>query len=124
MESPVARLAAAVATVLAVVAVRLLARGIRAEPQAVGRGQGEARARKRRSAGSRQRRAGGEIRATPVGLADDEVCVVCFEGPKEMVPMAHDSCGHICACAVCAKSLRECPICRGAASHWIKVRSV
>jgi hypothetical protein len=56
--------------------------------------------------------------------ADEEnMCVVCFDAPKEyaIVP-----CGHQCVCAGCAEQLTKtrtpmCPVCRGPIRETMKV---
>jgi hypothetical protein len=55
--------------------------------------------------------------------AEETMCVVCFDAPKEyaIVP-----CGHQCVCARCAEQLTEtrtpmCPVCRGPILQTMKV---
>jgi hypothetical protein len=55
--------------------------------------------------------------------AEETMCVVCFDAPKEyaIVP-----CGHQCVCARCAEQLTKtrtpmCPVCRGPIRETMKV---
>jgi hypothetical protein len=55
--------------------------------------------------------------------AEETLCVVCFDAPKEyaIVP-----CGHVCVCASCAEQLTKtrtpmCPVCRGPIRETMKV---
>ena len=55
--------------------------------------------------------------------AEQTMCVVCFDAPKDhaIVP-----CGHICVCARCAEQLTKtrtptCPVCRGTIRETMKV---
>jgi hypothetical protein len=55
--------------------------------------------------------------------AEETMCVVCFDAPKDhiMVP-----CGHQCVCARCAEQLTKtrtpmCPVCRGPILQTMKV---
>ena len=41
--------------------------------------------------------------------AATSACVVCMDGPLEMV--IHP-CGHVCVCRACAEPLDKCPLCR------------
>lgn len=49
---------------------------------------------------------------------DSQLCIVCFENPKEcaIVP-----CGHFCVCKVCADRLDYCPICRQTKQNVLKI---
>jgi len=40
---------------------------------------------------------------------DEGLCNICMDNPIDCVIL---ECGHMCACSKCAKSLKECPICR------------
>jgi hypothetical protein len=55
--------------------------------------------------------------------AEETMCVVCFDAPKEyaIVP-----CGHQCVCEACAEQLTKtrtpmCPVCRGPIRETMKV---
>ena len=55
--------------------------------------------------------------------AEETMCVVCFDAPKEyaIVP-----CGHQCVCGECAEQLTKtrtpmCPVCRGPIRETMKV---
>jgi hypothetical protein len=55
--------------------------------------------------------------------AEETMCVVCFDAPKDhlIVP-----CGHQCVCARCAEQLTKtrtpmCPVCRGPIQQTVKV---
>jgi hypothetical protein len=55
--------------------------------------------------------------------AEETMCVVCFDAPKDhaIVP-----CGHQCVCAACAEQLTKtmtptCPVCRGPIQQTMKV---
>ena len=55
--------------------------------------------------------------------AEETMCVVCFDAPKDhlIVP-----CGHMCVCAGCAEQLTNtrtptCPVCRAAIRETVKV---
>jgi hypothetical protein len=60
---------------------------------------------------------------TPHSDAEETMCVVCFDAPKDhaIVP-----CGHICVCAKCAEQLTKtrtptCPVCREPIRETMKV---
>ena len=60
---------------------------------------------------------------TPQPGAEETMCVVCFDAPKDhaIVP-----CGHQCVCARCAEQLTKtrtpmCPVCRGPIRETMKV---
>ena len=42
-------------------------------------------------------------------VKQQRLCVVCYDGQKEVVLKP---CQHLCACSVCAPALNDCPICR------------
>ena len=52
---------------------------------------------------------------SPSPLEDQEDCVVCMDGPAQVVFVP---CGHACCCSLCAQRLAEagtlvhCPLCR------------
>jgi hypothetical protein len=55
--------------------------------------------------------------------AEETMCVVCFDAPKEYIIVP---CGHICVCARCAEQLTKtrtpmCPVCRGPIRETMKV---
>jgi hypothetical protein len=59
----------------------------------------------------------------PPADAEETMCVVCFDAPKDhlIVP-----CGHQCVCARCAEQLTNtrtptCPVCRGPIRETVKV---
>jgi hypothetical protein len=61
--------------------------------------------------------------AAPHPDAEETMCVVCFDAPKEyaIVP-----CGHQCVCEACAEQLTKtrtpmCPVCRGPIRETMKV---
>jgi hypothetical protein len=48
---------------------------------------------------------------TPQPDAEETMCVVCMDAPKNRVVLP---CMHMCACEACAQLLRDrCPVCRG-----------
>jgi len=58
-------------------------------------------------------------------VVDDEIeieCVMCMDAPKTHVFVP---CGHMCVCSACAATImgakKECPQCRGAATHCMQV---
>lgn len=52
------------------------------------------------------------------GLSESAgVCVVCLSAPSSMVFV---SCGHLCCCPGCCRTLNKCPVCR-TASMCIRV---
>jgi hypothetical protein len=55
--------------------------------------------------------------------AEETMCVVCFEAPKDHIIVP---CGHQCVCARCAEQLTKtrtpmCPVCRGPILQTMKV---
>jgi hypothetical protein len=61
--------------------------------------------------------------AAPHPDAEETMCVVCFDAPKDhaIVP-----CGHVCVCEACAEQLTKtrtpmCPVCRGPIRETMKV---
>jgi hypothetical protein len=55
--------------------------------------------------------------------AEETMCVVCFDAPKEYAVVP---CGHQCVCAGCAEQLTKtrtptCPVCRGPIRETMKV---
>jgi hypothetical protein len=51
--------------------------------------------------------------------AEETLCVVCMDAPKDHIVLP---CMHICACAACAQLLRDrCPVCRGPIQHIAQV---
>jgi hypothetical protein len=46
---------------------------------------------------------------TSGGSQDVPQCVVCMDGPVEVM---FNPCGHIKVCRICAQATRECPVCR------------
>jgi hypothetical protein len=71
-----------------------------------------------------QQRLGNTVAApTSQPDAEETMCVVCFDAPKEyaIVP-----CGHQCVCEECAEQLTKtrtpmCPVCRGPIRETMKV---
>ena len=71
-----------------------------------------------------QQRLGNTVAApTSQPDAEETMCVVCFDAPREyaIVP-----CGHQCVCARCAEQLTKtrtpmCPVCRGPIRETMKV---
>lgn len=72
---------------------------------------------------------GGGVGSKGVGsktsVVDDEIeieCVMCMDAPKTHVFVP---CGHMCVCSACAATImgakKECPQCRGAATHCMQV---
>jgi hypothetical protein len=68
-----------------------------------------------------QARLGSSI--VPPPEAEETMCVVCFDAPKDhaIVP-----CGHVCVCASCAEQLTKtrtptCPVCREPIQQTMKV---
>jgi hypothetical protein len=60
---------------------------------------------------------------TPQTDAEETMCVVCFDAPKEyaIVP-----CGHQCVCEACAELMTKartpmCPVCRGPIRETMRV---
>jgi hypothetical protein len=61
--------------------------------------------------------------AVPHPDAEETMCVVCFDAPKDHIIVP---CGHQCVCASCAEQLTKtrtpmCPVCRAAIRETIKV---
>ena len=55
--------------------------------------------------------------------AEETMCVVCFDAPKDHIIVP---CGHQCVCARCAEQLTKtrtpmCPVCRGPIQQTMKV---
>ena len=55
--------------------------------------------------------------------AEETMCVVCFDAPKDHIIVP---CGHQCVCARCAEQLTKtrtpmCPVCRGPILQTMKV---
>jgi hypothetical protein len=55
--------------------------------------------------------------------AEETMCVVCFDAPKEYIIVP---CGHMCVCEACAERLTKtrtpmCPVCRGPIRETMKV---
>ena len=55
--------------------------------------------------------------------AEETMCVVCFDAPKDHIIVP---CGHMCVCARCAEQLTKtrtplCPVCRGPILQTMKV---
>jgi hypothetical protein len=55
--------------------------------------------------------------------AEETMCVVCFDAPKEYIIVP---CGHLCVCEACAERLTKtrtpmCPVCRGPIRETMKV---
>jgi hypothetical protein len=51
--------------------------------------------------------------------AEETLCVVCMDAPKDHIVLP---CMHMCACAACAQLLRDrCPVCRGPIQHIAQV---
>jgi hypothetical protein len=51
--------------------------------------------------------------------AEETMCVVCMDAPKDRVVLP---CGHMCVCAACAQLLRDlCPVCRGPIERLVQV---
>ena len=49
--------------------------------------------------------------AAPNPGAEETLCVVCMDAPKNRVVLP---CMHMCVCEACAQLLRDrCPVCRG-----------
>jgi len=44
------------------------------------------------------------------GVRKPEMCLVCFERPREEIMI---TCGHFCVCDQCGAKLTACPVCRG-----------
>ena len=56
---------------------------------------------------------------TPQPDAEETMCVVCMDAPKDHIVLP---CGHMCACGACAQLLRDrCPVCRGPIDHITQV---
>ena len=55
------------------------------------------------------------------GSADDGMCVVCYDGPKDTAVLP---CKHLCACKECAPALRACPICREPAQGYLQLQGI
>jgi hypothetical protein len=61
--------------------------------------------------------------AAPQPGAEETMCVVCFDAPKDHIIVP---CYHLCVCEACANLLTQmdkptCPICRAAIQHTNKV---
>jgi len=59
----------------------------------------------------------------PQPEAEEVMCVVCMDAPKQYTIMP---CGHVCACAACAQRLLDegtpcCPVCRGPIQDTMRV---
>ena len=55
--------------------------------------------------------------------AEETMCVVCFDAPKDHIIVP---CGHVCVCEACAEQLTKtrtpmCPVCRGPIIQTMKV---
>ena len=55
--------------------------------------------------------------------AEETMCVVCFDAPKDHIIVP---CGHMCVCEACAEQLTKtrtptCPVCRRAIRETVKV---
>jgi hypothetical protein len=51
--------------------------------------------------------------------AEETLCVVCMDAPKDHIVLP---CMHMCACEACAQLLRDrCPVCRGPIQHIAQV---
>jgi hypothetical protein len=55
--------------------------------------------------------------------AEETMCVVCFDAPKDHIIVP---CGHMCVCASCAQQVAKtrtptCPVCRAAIQQTVKV---
>jgi hypothetical protein len=61
--------------------------------------------------------------STPHPDAEEKMCVVCFDAPKDHIIVP---CGHMCVCEACAEQLTRtrtpsCPVCRGPIRETMKV---
>jgi hypothetical protein len=60
----------------------------------------------------------------PNPVAEDTMCVVCMDAPKDRIVLP---CMHLCACGPCAQRLLEldasCPVCRGPIERMAQVFS-
>jgi hypothetical protein len=61
--------------------------------------------------------------AAPHPDAEETMCVVCFDAPKDHIIVP---CGHQCVCEACAEQLTKtrtpmCPVCRGPIQQTMKV---
>jgi hypothetical protein len=61
--------------------------------------------------------------AAPARQAEEELCVVCLDAPKDHIIIP---CGHQCVCGACAQALKReanpaCPLCREPISVTTKV---
>jgi hypothetical protein len=61
--------------------------------------------------------------AAPAPQAEEELCVMCFDAPKDHIIIP---CGHQCVCGACAEKLKRvrnpaCPICREPINATFKV---
>ena len=59
----------------------------------------------------------------PAAPAEETLCVVCFDAPKDH---AFVPCCHVCVCGACAEQLTKtrtptCPVCRRAIRETMKV---
>ena len=46
------------------------------------------------------------------------ICVVCMDKPYNMLIL---ECGHLCVCDECSGLIRQCPMCRGSITRFVKV---
>ena len=62
--------------------------------------------------------------AAPNPGAEETMCVVCMDAPKDRIVLP---CMHLCACGPCAQRLLEldapCPVCRGPVERMAQVFS-
>jgi hypothetical protein len=62
--------------------------------------------------------------AAPDPAAEETMCVVCMDAPKDRIVLP---CMHLCACGPCAQRLLEldasCPVCRGPVERMAQVFS-
>jgi E3 ubiquitin-protein ligase MUL1 len=62
--------------------------------------------------------------AAPAPQAEEEMCVLCLDAPKDHIITP---CGHQCVCGACAEKLKRvkrnpaCPICREPINATFKV---
>ena len=64
-----------------------------------------------------------QLGVPPAAPAEETLCVVCFDAPKDH---AFVPCGHVCVCGACAEQLTKtrtptCPVCRRAIRETMKV---
>ena len=53
-------------------------------------------------------------------LEDRVLCAICMDAPRSVL---FSPCNHLVACAACANTLKDCPLCRGRVKKRIKIKN-